>query len=417
MLVKAREMGAARLACDIAALLSERDVLHAAPGARDADLRLRVSALRGRVPALPAGLRVDARALQQAARSSTIWQREFSNGSREAADADEWTGLLVGLAYPDRIGRARDKGGRYLLANGRGARFAEPQALAKSEFIVAAELDGAEREARIFLAAPIRPADLERHFAAHISEHREIAWDEREQAVRARRERRLGALVLESSDIRQPDPLEIQKAVLSGLRQMGLAALPWSRDLRQWQARVGLMLKCVGARAGSVARPERRRSHRDARGMGARHGSRGSFAATILHGWIWQARCARAYLRARRDTRARGADAFRRAERLANSHRLSRRRGADAVGAAAGDVRTPRDTERRERPAAPAVEAALAGRPTRTNHARSRELLEPRVSRGEEGSQGPLPEALLAGRSFHGGADAARAPRPATHRS
>ncbi len=243
MLVKAREMGAARLACDIAALLSERDVLRAAPGARDVDLRLRVSALRGSARALPAGLSVDARALQQAVRSSAIWQRDFGLGSREAADPDEWTGPLLGLAYPDRIGRARGTGGRYLLANGRGARFAEPQALAKSEFIVAAELDGAEREARIFLAAPIRLEDLERHFAAHISEHGEITWDDREQAVRARRERRLGALVLDSSDIRQPDPLEVQRAALSGLRQMGLAALPWSGDLRQWQARVGLMLE------------------------------------------------------------------------------------------------------------------------------------------------------------------------------
>ncbi len=243
MLVKAREMGAARLACDLAALLSERDVLRAAPGARDVDLRLRVSALRGSVRTLPAGLSVDERALQQAGRSSAIWQRDFSNGPREAADPDEWTGPLVALAYPDRIGRARDTGGRYLLANGRGARFAEPQALARSEFIVAAELDGAEREARIFLAAPIRLKDLERHFAAHIAERREIIWDDREQAVRARRERRLGALVLESSDIRQPDPLEVQRAALSGLRQAGPAALPWSRDLRQWQARVGLMLK------------------------------------------------------------------------------------------------------------------------------------------------------------------------------
>ena len=79
-------------------------------------------------------------------------------------------GVLLALAYPDRIGRARDGDGRYLLANGRGARFAEPQALAKSEFIVAPELDGAEREARIFLAAPIELDDLERHFAAHIDD-------------------------------------------------------------------------------------------------------------------------------------------------------------------------------------------------------------------------------------------------------
>jgi ATP-dependent helicase HrpB len=241
MLVKSRDLGAPRLACDLAAILSERDVLRAAPGARDVDLRLRVGALRGIARALPPGLSVDSRALKQAARSSANWQREFRGGAEEAADPHEWTGPLVALAYPDRIGRARGAGGRYLLANGRGARFAEPQALAKSEFIVAPELDGAEREARIFLAAPIHLADLERHFSAHISDHTEIVWDDREQAVRARHERRLGALVLESSEIRTPDPQQVQHAALIGLRQLGLAGLPWSKDLRQWQARVGLM--------------------------------------------------------------------------------------------------------------------------------------------------------------------------------
>ena len=60
--------------------------------------------------------------------------------------------------------------GRYLLANGRGARFAEPQALAKSEFIVAAELDGADRDARIFLAAPLEREDIERLFKDQIEE-------------------------------------------------------------------------------------------------------------------------------------------------------------------------------------------------------------------------------------------------------
>ncbi len=244
MLVKGRELGAPRLACDLAAILSERDVLRAAPGTRDADLRLRVGALRGTLAgALPPGLSVDSRALLKAARSAANWRRELSGGAEETADPHEWTGVLVGLAYPDRIGRARGGDGRYLLANGRGARFAEPQALAKSEFIVAAELDAAEREARIFLAAPIRLADLERHFAAQIADHTEIAWDDREQAVRARHERRLGALVLESSDIRHPDPVAVERAALVGLRQLGLAALPWSKDLRQWQARVRLMLE------------------------------------------------------------------------------------------------------------------------------------------------------------------------------
>jgi ATP-dependent helicase HrpB len=269
MIVKGRDLKAAGLACDIAAILSERDVLRAAAGARDADLRLRVSALRGE-RTLSSGLTIDSRALHQAARSSARWQHELrragshgggssgrdagagagagADGAGETSDAGRFTGVLVALAYPDRIGRARDAGGRYLLSNGRGARFAEPQALARAEFIVAAELDGAERDARIFLAAPVERSDLERYFAAHITECSEIVWDDREQAVRARRERRLGALVLDSEEMKDADRDEVQRAALIGLRRLGLAVLPWTPDLRQWQARV-LLMRHLGVRA------------------------------------------------------------------------------------------------------------------------------------------------------------------------
>jgi ATP-dependent helicase HrpB len=241
MLIKGRDMRAPRLASEIAAILGERDILRSTPGSRDADLRLRVSALRG-ARTLPGGLTVDARALRQAQRAAANWQRELG-GREEIADPDAFVGVLTALAYPDRVARARDGGGRYLLANGRGARFAEPQALAKSEFIVAAELDGADREARIFLAAPLEREDVERLFKEQIEEHSEIAWDEREEAVRARKQRRLGALILRSEDLRDADPEAIAQAALAGLRRLGLAALPWTPSLRQWQARVLLMSK------------------------------------------------------------------------------------------------------------------------------------------------------------------------------
>jgi ATP-dependent helicase HrpB len=243
MLVKSRDLEAPRLASDLAAILSERDILRSTAGSRDVDLRLRVSALRGDVRALPPGIDVDHRALTQARRNSADWQRDFTPGIRENADPHDDTGILLALAYPDRIGRARGEGGRYVLANGRGARFAEPQALSKSEFIVAAELDGAEREARIFLAAPLQLTDIERLFAAHIVEHAEIAWDEREEMIHARRLRRLGELVLQSSEIRDADPDALLQAALAGLRKLGIGVLPWTKELRQWQARVGLMLK------------------------------------------------------------------------------------------------------------------------------------------------------------------------------
>ncbi len=241
MLVKSRPMGAIRLACDLAAILSERDILRSGPGSRDADLRLRVAVLRGDERDLPSGMTVDIRAKTQAQRSSKQWQRDFARAERDSADLHEATGILLAFAYPDRVARARGEGGRYLLSNGSGARFGEPQALTKSEFIVAAELDGAEREARIFLAAPVALEDLEQHLGAQINESGQVRWDEREGLIRAQRERRLGALVLKTSEIRNPDPEAVQRAALEGLRQIGIGGLPWSQELLQWRARVMLL--------------------------------------------------------------------------------------------------------------------------------------------------------------------------------
>jgi ATP-dependent helicase HrpB len=241
MRIKSQELGAERLACDLAAILSERDILRANAGARDADLRLRVAVLRGEQRDLPAGVTVDARARSHAQRTSSNWQKDLARGSRDSADPHQATGILLAWAYPDRIAQNRGDGGRYLLANGRGARFAEAQALAKSEFIVAAELDGAEREARIFLAAPIGIDDLNAYFDALIRESAQIRWDERLGAVSAKRERRLGALLLASSEMREPDPDALQQAVLLGLKRGGIAALSWTKELRQWRARAMLM--------------------------------------------------------------------------------------------------------------------------------------------------------------------------------
>jgi ATP-dependent helicase HrpB len=202
---------------------------------------LRIAVLRGDSREVPAGVTVDARARSHAQRSSSKWQHDFAGSARDSADPHDATGILLAWAYPDRIAQGRGDGGRYLLANGRGARFAEAQALAKSEFIVAAELDGAEREARIFLAAPIRIEDLNAHFGALMSDSADIRWDDRAGAVSAKRERRLGALLLASAEMRQPDPERLQAAVLAGFQQVGIAGLPWTKDLRQWQARVMLM--------------------------------------------------------------------------------------------------------------------------------------------------------------------------------
>jgi ATP-dependent helicase HrpB len=220
--------------------LSERDFLRAAPNLRDADLRLRVDIMRGRRHDLPAGMSVDERALAQVQKSAADWHRRL--GSRpDAADARTMTGVLLGFAYPDRIAQNRGDAGRFVLANGRGAVFAGAQPLSRAAFIVIADLDAADREARIHLAAPIALDDIERHFGAQLQTRDVITWDLREQALIARRERRLQSILLDSKPLREPDSAAVRRAVLDGIRSLGIDSLPWTPELRQWQARVVLM--------------------------------------------------------------------------------------------------------------------------------------------------------------------------------
>jgi ATP-dependent helicase HrpB len=238
LLLRSRDAGVSTTGCALAALLTERDVLRGRE--RDADIRSRLELLQEKLPPGKGSAPLVQRAAKYFQRQLRV--REGA-GQIETAEA----GWLLACAYPDRIGRWREpRSGRYQLTNGRGAFFAEPQALASSEFIVVAELDAGEREARIYLAAPLDRGEIERHFGTDIGEADRVWWDSREQAVLARRQRRLGELVLDDAPVRKPDSDAVATAMLAGIRELGLDALPWTRDLRTWQARV-LLLRAANA--------------------------------------------------------------------------------------------------------------------------------------------------------------------------
>jgi ATP-dependent helicase HrpB len=159
--------------------------------------------------------------------------------SRRPAAPMELAGALLALAFPDRIGQRREgSDGRYLLANGRGAAFAGTVSLAREEFIVAVELDDREREARIDLAAPLSRQLLEQLFAARIVTEERFGWEDRAAAVLARRVRRLDALLLEDTQRPAADDERAVAAMLEGVRQLGIEALPWDAHSRGLQARM-----------------------------------------------------------------------------------------------------------------------------------------------------------------------------------
>ena len=233
MLLRAATLGALPLATQLAALLGERDLLRGA-AARDADVRTRLELLRGE-----SSVSTERGALQRARRVARDLERQLAPHAAVLPAAQQPdAGLLLAFAYPDRIGRLRaGGGGRYALSNGRGAAFAEPQSLARQEFIVAVDLDDRERDARILLAAPLERAALLQHFAAALRSRESIAWEAREQAVIARRALSLDELVIEERPLNEVPVEAARAAMLEGVGALGLDALPWSEESRSLQAR------------------------------------------------------------------------------------------------------------------------------------------------------------------------------------
>ena len=229
LVLQGRALGQGRIAALLAAILSERDFLRLPPGQRDVDLRHRVDiALRGK---RDGALRV----ILETAR------RLMPERSTERPDVSR-TGALLALAYPDRIGRRRPgAAGRYLLSGGRGAVLPEGDPLAAEEFLAVADLDGTALDSRIFLAAPIAADEIEELHADRIVDEELVQWSDRDNAVLARRRRRLGALILEDKPLAHADPEKRRAAMLDGIRRLGLGALPWTDDLAKWRQRVAFM--------------------------------------------------------------------------------------------------------------------------------------------------------------------------------
>jgi ATP-dependent RNA helicase HrpB len=243
MIVRGAELGLRRLALEIAAVLGERDLLRWNAGRRDADLRLRIEALRrGRVDDshVAADVRVDGGARQRAVRSVEVLERQLDTGTATspATESDADIGRLLAFAYPDRIAQSRGAGGRYLLSGGRGARLADAQSIAQAEFLVVADLDAGDREALIRLASPLPRAALEADFAALIEHRQRFEWDAREQAVVAQDERWLGAIRLGERRLENPDGERVMSALLAGIRELGLDVLPWTKEARALRQRL-----------------------------------------------------------------------------------------------------------------------------------------------------------------------------------
>jgi ATP-dependent helicase HrpB len=229
MIIRGKETGLGATACDVAALLEERDIL--IPGQRtDIDLASRIHGLHG-------GGDVD-RGVRTRALAAARRLREYAGLDEQRTD-ERRLGVLLALAYPDRIARRRGASGiRYQMTNGTGAALPDWSLLSREEFLAIGDVDGMATDAKVFLAAPLDRADIFEMFSDTLTVEDQVFWSDGHEAVVARRVQRLGSLVLTEGTLR-PQGDAVRAAMADGIRAMGLAALPWTREAVSLRERSG----------------------------------------------------------------------------------------------------------------------------------------------------------------------------------
>ncbi len=244
MVVDADKDGAAMLACEIAAIISERGL-----GGNDVDLRERLAMLRrDRSPRAR-----DARAMAQrwadvASPPSRGLPAATPNPSQRGGAERLSIGTLLTLAYPERIAKKRSGGeDTFLLANGRGAQIDPASPLAREPFLAVAELTGSATSGRILLAAPITLGEIEARFAGRIEAREDVTFDATSMSLRGRRSRRLGALALSEQPVSIAPNDETAQKLATGIAGLGIDRLPWTKALRQWRDRIMFLRESEGA--------------------------------------------------------------------------------------------------------------------------------------------------------------------------
>ncbi|HRE75793.1 MAG TPA: ATP-dependent helicase HrpB [Flavobacteriales bacterium] len=229
LLLTGKKQSCPALACDVAALLEERDPLRRS---ESADLLLRIEALhkwrkKERTDA-------DRHSLERIERVSLQWRKLLKTETIDEHINPFAVGSLIAAAFPERIARKTEQEGRYRLGNGRMARLPKNDSLSDADWIAVATLDAGSGEGKIFLAAPFDHNDL----LKIATEHETIRWDNREELFIARKEWKVGDLIVKEVPLNTITSDQRSNAICEALKRSGKEMLDWSDELLQLQNRV-----------------------------------------------------------------------------------------------------------------------------------------------------------------------------------
>ena len=216
------------LACDIAALLEEKDPLSETGGT---DLTLRLSALRA------ARRKGQMGRWQRIAKIAAEYRRMAHTDEDNRDPAPMEVGLLVAHAYPERIAHSTNSIGSYRLASGANVQLdATDQQSAHSWLAIASLHSAPGATGRVFLAAPLDPEDINTEFVKEIDN---ISWDTKQGCVVMQREKRIGKLMLSEKPIHDADKEQVKSIVCEAMKKDGLTMMAWSeKAVEQVQRRV-----------------------------------------------------------------------------------------------------------------------------------------------------------------------------------
>jgi ATP-dependent helicase HrpB len=226
MILDSRATGETDLAAEIAVLLTERGL-----GGDGADLTLRIERFRrDRSQRAEDARRLVRNLMKQAG-------DEFGKARSDIANC----GRHLAAAFPDRIAKARGKPGEFLLVNGRAAHVEPHDPLARESFLAVGEIAGRAVGARILLAAPLRLDEIEAIAGAKIITREELRFDAARGQVQARKQRRLGALVLAEQNLSAVESPGAAVLLAEGIAKSSFDRLPWTKALTQWRDRIAFL--------------------------------------------------------------------------------------------------------------------------------------------------------------------------------
>lgn len=242
MLIRGRKKGLGGMACRLAALLQNRDLLYARGREQSVDIEDRLQILwlfeeGGTAEVKRRG--VDTQLCRRILKEARQYQRILKITKQDEPKHDSCiseSGNLLAYAYPDRIAMKKLGSRQHLLASGRGVILPQGDHLHHGDFLVAASLDGGKKQGRIYVAAALSRHDILENHNELLTTEKRVQW--LGSRVEASSVLRLGQLEIEHKALSDIDPERITECLMEGIVLNGMSCLSWHKKSRELQARI-----------------------------------------------------------------------------------------------------------------------------------------------------------------------------------